>query len=249
MNGYRKELKYIVGDDVLIDVRNRISGLMRPDSHQKGDHYKIRSIYCDSPTFRCYRENLSGVSTREKYRIRTYDCDESVVNAEIKIRHRETISKMSTRIDRELFEALISGNPVIAADALNLEIKRRSKGTEQTGTDAGESSGIRTLEKYFARFAAENFSPAVIVDYERSAYVYDTCNVRITFDRNVFASCEFNRMFDKNLTGRPALDGSRHILEIKYDEFLPDEIKEVLGGLRLDRTSSSKYAKCLERFK
>ena len=246
MNGYRKELKYIVGDDVLTDVRNRISGLMRPDSHQKGDHYKIRSIYCDSPGYRCYRENLSGVSTREKYRIRTYDCDDGVINAEIKIRHRETISKMSTRIDKGLFEALISGSVTKATQALNLEIDKRGNFKEPGAIETSPDS--RTLEKYLARFAAENFRPAVIVDYERSAFVYDTCNVRITFDRNVFASCEFARMFDKNLTGRPALDDNKHILEIKYDDFLPDEIKEVLGGLSLERTSSSKYAKCLERF-
>ena len=238
MNGYRKELKYIVGDDVLIDVRNRISGLMRPDEHQKGDHYKIRSIYCDSPSYRCFRENLAGISTREKYRIRTYDCESSLIHAEIKIRHRETISKMSAPIDRDLFEALVSGETGRAAEALTRAISS-SSGAETTG---------RVLEKYLSRFAAESFRPAVIVDYERSAYVYDTCNVRITFDRNIFASREYDRMFDPSLTGRPALDDNRHILEIKYDEFLPDEIKSVLGGLALERMSSSKYAFCLGRF-
>ena len=113
---------------------------------------------------------------------------------------------------------------------------------------ANTPSDIRTLEKYLTRIATESFAPAVIVDYERSAFVYDICNVRITFDRNVFASRDYSRMFDPTLTGRPALDKNMHILEIKYDEFLPDEIKEVLGGLNLNRTSSSKYAMCLKRF-
>ncbi len=235
MNGYRKENKYIVSEDVLIDAGNRISGLMRPDEHQNGDFYKIRSIYFDSPTYRCYCENLAGVSTREKYRIRTYDCNENLIHAEIKIRHRETISKMNAEIDRDLFDALISGSRVEATRRLSLEINKNE-------------NNHRTLEKYLTCIATESFSPAVMVDYERSAFVYDICNVRITFDRNVFASREYTRMFDKTLTGRPALDDNMHILEIKYDEFLPDEIKEVLGGLNLNRTSSSKYAMCLERF-
>ncbi len=256
MNGYRKELKYIVGDDVILDVRNRIDGLMKKDRHQTGDFYKIRSIYCDSPSYRCYRENLAGVSTREKYRIRTYDTNSDLIHAEIKIRHRETISKMSADIDRDLFDALISEDTLKAADALKAKLDAMdiskmevSNGTVSLpGTDINRDLERRALEKYLARFGAENFRPAVIVDYERSAYVYDTCNVRITFDRNVFASREFDRMFDPNLTGRPALDGNLHILEIKYDEFLPDEIKDVLSGVKLERTSSSKYAKCLARF-
>ena len=234
MNGYRKELKYIVGDDVLLDVRNRITGLMRPDEHQAGGYYRIRSVYFDSPTFTCFRENRAGVSTREKYRIRTYDCRDNVIMAEIKIRHADTISKMSTNISRELFESIIQPD----------RIRRQQALIEAAGTGAGN----RVIEKYLAKALNEMYSPAVLVDYERSAFVYDICNVRITFDRNVSASREFKRIFDNALTGRPAVEDGLHILEIKYDEFLPDEIKDVLGGLRLTRSSSSKYAKCMEAY-
>ena len=118
MDGYRKELKFIVGEDILLDVANRISGLMRPDEHQKGDHYVIRSIYLDSPALTCYRENKAGVSAREKYRIRAYDCSDELILAEIKIRHRDTISKMSTPISRKLFDALISGEADRAEEKL-----------------------------------------------------------------------------------------------------------------------------------
>lgn len=236
MNGYRKELKFIVGDDILLDIRNRICTLMKSDAHQQGDFYRIRSVYFDSPTYTCYRENLAGISTREKYRIRTYDGSEKVINAEIKIRHRDTISKMKTAIDRDTFDALISGDTGKSARLIEEKI------SSSTGDDR------RVFEKYLSKILTSAYRPACIVDYERSAYVYGTCNVRITFDRNVTASEEFTRMFDNALTGRPALDGNRHILEIKYDEYLPDEIKELLGGIHLQRNSSSKYALCLKRF-
>ncbi|MBO4905208.1 MAG: polyphosphate polymerase domain-containing protein [Lachnospiraceae bacterium] len=228
MNGYRKELKFIVGDDVLIDVRNRISGLMKYDVHQCGDYYRIRSVYFDSPGYSCYRENIAGVSPREKYRIRTYDCSDDPIAAEIKIRHRDTISKMSAKIGRELFDALISDDRQKANELLS-------------------ASGNRVLEKYLAKYMAAAYRPACIVDYERSAYVYDTCNVRITFDRNIFASREFERFFDTGLTGLPVLDSNMHVLEVKYDEFLPYEIESVLGGMRLVRSSCSKYALGIER--
>ncbi len=234
MNGYRKELKFIVGDDILLDTENRIGTFMRRDEHQNGKFYRVRSVYFDSMAYTCYRENLAGISTREKYRIRTYNCNDSVITAEVKIRHADTISKMSTPIDKEYFEMLIQPDPVIRRQAVVCAVK--------------ENQGNRVLEKYLNKILNESYSPAVIVDYERSAFVYDTCNVRITFDRNTFASREFDRIFDNTLTGRPAIEDGRHILEIKYDEFLPDEIKDALGGLRLNRDSSSKYAKCMKIF-
>ena len=66
MDGYRKELKFIVTDNVMTDVMNRISGIMQRDRHQKGDHYKIRSLYLDSPDLTCFAQNMAGVSPREK---------------------------------------------------------------------------------------------------------------------------------------------------------------------------------------
>ena len=241
MDGYRKELKFITGDDVMTDVRNRISGLMKIDEHQSGDFYRIRSLYFDSPSHTCFNENAAGVSTREKYRIRTYGCSRDATVAEIKIRHRDTISKMSAGISYETAEALISGDVFRAMEALGPAMREKEA--------RGLENERRVLEKYFAKITSEAYGPACIVDYERSAYVYPIGNVRITFDRNVFGSREFARMYDPALTGRPALDGGLHILEIKYDEFLPGEIRAVLGGLGLSRCSSSKYAQCLERFR
>lgn len=241
MDGYRKENKYIVGDGVLLDVRNRISTFMPIDHHQKGDHYVIRSVYFDSPSHACLKENEAGVSTREKYRIRSYDCNDSYISAEIKIRHRDTISKMSTPVSRSLVDALISNDRYRAIAALEGAIKDAAQGQATSKTD------IRVLEKYLAKILTENFSPACIVAYERCAFVYNVANVRITFDRNTYSSTEYDRMFDPDLTGRPAIDGNRHILEIKYDEFLPDEIATLLGGMRLARCASSKYAMCMAR--
>lgn len=241
MDGYRKENKYIVGDDVLLDVRNRISTLMSIDHHQKGDQYTIRSVYFDSPSRKCIEENEAGVSTREKYRIRAYDCSDSFISAEIKIRHRDTISKMSTPISRTLFDALVSNDRYRAIAGLEDAIKESAQGHTDPKTD------IRVLEKYLAKIATENYAPACIVSYERCAFVYNVANVRITFDRNTYSSTEYDRMFDPALTGRAAIDGNRHILEIKYDEFLPDEIATVLGGMSLTRCASSKYAMCMAR--
>lgn len=235
MNGYRKELKYIVGDDVLMDVRNRISAIMHKDVHQRGDFYRIRSIYLDSPDYRCFRENQAGISMREKYRIRAYDLSREKISAEIKIRHADTISKMSVDISEGTLEKIIGGNVNEAVDALR---------KEQSKYDA-DSMKHRVIDKYIMRIAGEHFGPAVIVEYERCAYVYDICNVRITFDRNITAAKRYDKFFDKELPGVAVIENGKHVLEIKYDEFLPSEISQVLAGVGLERQSCSKYARCV----
>lgn len=248
MEGYRRELKYIVNDGVLAQIRNRINGIMELDPHQKGDFYRIRSLYLDSPDYECLRENEAGISSREKYRVRIYDCMDSKISAEIKIRHRETISKMSVDIPKEALLAIIEGDNFTACSILaelkdKLEANLSDKADDYTKKTVGNK--IRTLEKYICKLAGRMYKSAVIVDYERCAFVYDTCNVRITFDRNINGSKDFIDFFDEDLLGRPAIEGGNHVLEIKFDEFLPDEIALALEGCGLVRGSCSKYARCI----
>lgn len=236
MNGHRKELKFIVGEDLLRDVENRISAVMHPDTHQKGDYYRIRSVYLDSPDYKCLRENQAGVSVRHKYRLRAYDLSDKKIVAEIKTRQADTISKASADISRETFDAIISGDKVLAPILLGNDKSRYNDGRQET------------LDKYILKIAGERFEPATIVEYERCAYVYDICNVRITFDRNISASRDYLHFFERNMSSYAVLEDSKHVLEIKYDEFLPEEISTFLAGLGLERTSCSKYVRCVSNF-
>ena len=82
--------------------------------------------------------------------------------------------------------------------------------------------------------------PKVIVTYERKAFVYDWGNVRITLDRNVRGSNDILHFGKKEL----AYDFVREcdaVLEVKYDEFLPDTIKQILNEVHLTKTAFSKY--------
>lgn len=240
MNGYRKENKYIVDDWVLKEVQNRIEPIMPIDPHQIGDHYQIRSIYLDSPDYRCFRENLAGVSPREKLRIRIYNGDPSKISAEIKIRHRETISKMSADISRETLDAIIREDREAIPGMIFKDMSDPRNASELKR---------RALEKYLANIIGEGFGPAAMVNYERCAFVYEPCNVRITFDRNIETTRNFESFFDNTLPAIPVLEGGKHVLEVKYDEFLPDVICEMLGGVLPPRTNCSKYSNSMLRIK
>lgn len=82
--------------------------------------------------------------------------------------------------------------------------------------------------------------PKVIVAYERKAYVYGPGNVRITFDRNVRASGRVEAF------GRPdiayeLLREYENVLEVKYDELIPDFLLPLLELGNMQQTAYSKY--------
>ena len=83
--------------------------------------------------------------------------------------------------------------------------------------------------------------PVQIVQYERVAMVEKVGHVRITFDRNIEGSSEVSRFFQNNIHGVLAFESGIHIVEVKYDELLPDSIRRVLREVELRRTSYSKY--------
>ncbi len=84
----------------------------------------------------------------------------------------------------------------------------------------------------------------MIVAYERTPFVYAPGNVRITFDRNIGSTTNISGFFDPYLPLRPVLPTGKHILEVKYDAFLPDFLYEVMNLGSLTQTAFSKYYLC-----
>lgn len=218
MQSFRKELKFFCTDSDLVMIENCIKSVMKRDEHQNGEYYNIRSIYFDSPSDICVHENEAGIGTRHKYRIRIYDKSDQLIHAEIKTKYRETISKSSVQLSREQYDAIMD----------------RKNFSSLSGK--GE-----VLERYLSVLAGEAYHPVSIVEYERTAYVYQPCNVRVTFDKNISASNRFEHFFEPDLYSVPLLENGMHVLEVKYDEFLPDFISELLRIKELKRTSCSKY--------
>lgn len=100
------------------------------------------------------------------------------------------------------------------------------------------------LRKLFLLHEQDNLKPNVIVAYERTPFVYAPGNVRITFDRNIGSTTNISGFFDPYLPLRPVLPTGKHILEVKYDAFLPDFLYEVMNLGSLTQTAFSKYYLC-----
>ena len=69
-------------------------------------------------------------------------------------------------------------------------------------------------------------------------------HVRVAFDRNIRSGSDFTRFFDEDLPVRPILPEGTNLVEVKFDELLPDYIYEILQTGMLHQTSFSKYYLC-----
>lgn len=87
-------------------------------------------------------------------------------------------------------------------------------------------------------------APKVIVEYERTAFVGRSGNVRITFDRNISACVQLGSFLEPKVHLTPILPAGQHVLEVKFDEFLPDYVAQALELGKLRQTAFSKYYLC-----
>ena len=199
-------------------LAGRLKNVMSQDIHQEGDCYEIRSLYFDDLWDRCLDENEAGVDRREKYRIRIYDPRSDVIHLEIKEKNRGLTKKRACDLSREECLAIMEGELPLNPD------------------------GRAPLNSLQLQMRCARMEPKVIIAYERTAFVHPSGNVRITFDRNIMASRNREEFLEDRVSGMvPVLPAGMHVLEVKYDEFLPDTIAQQLEIGKLRKTAFSKY--------
>lgn len=219
---YRNELKFLCSEAQLQVLDCRIRAVCLPDVHADASSgtYRIRSLYFDDHNNRCFRENENGVDPREKFRIRIYNENPERITLECKQKKNGQNHKETSQLSIELFHRILSGTmpAPIGDDPL--------------------------LYKFWLQTRTRLLMPKVIVQYERTPYVHPDGNVRITFDRYISASDQLNSFLEKDLPLQPVMPRGMHILEVKYDDFLPHYIYDILQTGRLMQTAFSKYYTC-----
>lgn len=216
---YRHEYKYIISSSQLILLKSRISGIMQLDRHTDTQgKYNIRSLYFDDYYNRCYYENENGTEPREKFRIRIYNKSADVISLECKRKEHDKTHKLSTRISLEQCNQLINCNKILINDAQSA-----------------------LLNRMLIDIQSKMLHPVVIVEYDRIPYVYKNGNVRVTFDMNISCSDDLSGLLNNDLHKRPIMPAGMHLMEVKFDEFLPDFIYSSLNLNQLQRTTYSKF--------
>ena len=203
----------------LICIRQRMSALTSPDPHAKDGKYHIRSLYFDTPEDKALREKTDGVDRREKFRIRYYNDDTDFIKLEKKSKLNGLGTKDAAPLSKEGAQAIVDGDidwMVEDPDPLVRELYTKMKTTL--------------------------LRPKTIVDYTREPFTYPPGNVRVTLDYDIRTGLLCTDFLNREVPTIPVKE-SPIILEVKWDGFLPDIIRDAVQ-LNVRAGAYSKYAEC-----
>lgn len=219
---YRHELKYNITAAQLRLLQIRVGGLMSLDSHAgPGNGYTVRSLYFDDYYDSCFRENENGTDPREKFRIRIYNHTPERITLECKRKERGKTLKTACPLTLAQTECLMAG---------------------KTLPDIGSQPPL--LRKLTLEMLTHRLRPVVIVEYHRIPYVYPGGNVRVTLDTDISSSSAVGRFLEERIPRRPVMPLGQQLLEVKYDEYLPDFLYRGLQLPSLQQIAFSKYYLC-----
>lgn len=222
-NKYRVEEKYYINQTTYYELLSRLKVLVKRDLNTDYyGNYRIDSLYFDDYVNSNYYQKLSGNNNRFKFRIRCYDLKPESLRLEKKIRKGDFIQKETLLLEESQYHLMMSGAvmPVGKTKLINeMALIQRTK----------------------------ILKPRVIVTYDREAFVIEGTNIRITFDKNLrlrVGTLEVFELPDKEMM---IFKDDRVILEVKYDNYLPSYIRDILQTSRHEKNSISKYALCMEK--
>lgn len=214
----RTELKHEISKMDCYLLRNKLKHFMRVDPHAKKDgKYLIRSVYFDNFDNKVLTEKKEGFYQRDKFRVRLYDYNMNFLNLEKKSKRNNLTYKQKCSITAVEYEKISLG------DIAWMENDTRS-----------------LIQDLYLQMNLFQIKPVTVVDYEREVFIYDQGNVRVTFDSNIKTSFRNPDLLNPDLA---MIDTNPEvvILEVKYDEFLPDVIKYLLQLGNRKKGTYSKY--------
>jgi hypothetical protein len=236
MQPQRFEHKYIVPNDVALQIRDFVSGPLEIDEYGKtlpNFSYPVHSLYLDSPDLRLYESTINGDKNRYKLRLRFYENrPEAPVYFEVKRRMNNTIAKQRGGVRREAVGLLLAGQLPEPAHMVSRDPRH-----------------LFAVQRFCEHMGALQAGPVAHVAYLREAWLSPGDNsVRVTMDRRVRIELEATShlttlmqesvlVFDQEtLSGEEAV-----VLELKFTTRFPDWFKDLVSGFGLMQCGAAKY--------
>ena len=215
---FRHEYKHQINLADVYGLKTRLNAVAKHDSHAGDDGtYFIKSLYFDNYMDKALREKIDGVNKREKFRIRYYGTDTSFIRLEKKSKINGLCNKISCKITAEECQKIIDGDTQFMKD-----------------------SEYELMRELYSKMKYQLLRPKCIVAYTRECFVYPPGNVRVTIDTNICGSSNTKEFLNPDL---PFLQTYHEaILEVKWDEFLPQIIRDCVQVKSRRSAAFSKYA-------
>lgn len=221
---YRHELKYLISYADKAELAVRLAPVLRPDPHARHGGYFIRSLYFDDYWNTAYAEKDAGVLLRKKYRIRIYDCSDRSIRLECKKKYGSWICKESAPLTHAELDHILAGEYGFLLH-----------------------SPHNLCREFYMECISNVLRPRVLVDYDREPWIMDAGTVRVTFDCGVRAAVGGWDLFDPSLPTLPTLEPGKLVLEVKFTEYLPQIVRQLLPPRAQELTAVSKYVLCCDR--
>lgn len=214
---YRSELKYLISYADAATLKTRLASVLHTDVHAADGTYRVKSLYYDTPFGTDYREKLDGLEKRRKLRLRIYDEHSPCAKLELKQKNGNFQHKTSLEISQADARLLASGiyTPLF-------------------------SCHDETAMRLYSILMTNGYRPAVIIEYDRTAFSYPAFDVRLTLDARVRSSESNLDLYNEHLPWNPVFTDAM-ILEVKFNRTLPGFIRKLLKPCRLTAISFSKY--------
>ena len=215
---FRHEYKHQINLADIYGLRTRLSAIVKHDSNCDADGtYFVKSLYFDNYMDKALREKIDGVNKREKFRIRYYGTDTSFIRLEKKSKINGLCNKVTCRITAEECKKIIDGD-----------------------IDFMKDSEHELMRELYSKMKYQLLRLKCVVAYTRECFVYPPGNVRVTLDMNICGSNNVKEFLNPDL---PFLQTYHEaILEVKWDEFLPQIIRDCVQVKSRRSAAFSKYA-------
>lgn len=217
---YRHEWKHILSQEDLQILRPRLRAVLESDPYAAEGAYQIRSLYFDNLYDKALREKVDGVDMREKFRIRMYNGDTSLIKLEKKSKKNGLGTKYAAGLSIEEVKKLLEGDLGWMLD-----------------------SGRGLVQELYCKMRYQGLSPKTIVDYRREPFIFRPGNVRVTLDYDIRTGIHCTDFLNPESITIPAGDAPI-LMEVKWDAFLPSIVRDVVSIPNRRVTSFSKYAQC-----
>lgn len=212
----RVEKKYDIDPVTAARLGQALKIALPADPNNGPSGYLVRSVYFDTIYDQDLADKEDGLEFRRKIRLRCYNPKAETVKLERKYKAGQYQVKQSIALPRADAQAMLSGD-------YNVLLRQNS--------DFGR--------ELYVIMTSGLYRPRVMVEYRREAFMLPENDIRVTIDSHIGGSLSCFDLFCEHLALTPFL--SPTVLEVKYNRFLLDYVKDVVN--LADRTESavSKY--------
>lgn len=223
MNTQPREYRFEVKVPVPLNRLQEVHIWLQAHAMLFREHYAsrdINSLYLDTPLLARFEENLSGISTRKKVRIRWYGDLNNAEKAKLEFKHRQTGKEYKVIYDTKLD---------FSAPAFSWQHALKSA-YAQLPVDAQ------------CLWATEH-SPIIICRYHRAYFISNDEKIRATFDSEISS---FDQRYRQHANLNKGISlGDYVLLELKTNAEYEAELSNLLATCPLRPSRHSKYVNCI----